>query len=144
MMSSAGHRPRSCAPPCSRARSSQEKGRGGLAAGRSPAARAREVVSIPLRPWTQDALFEHFDGCKLSVLLVGAGRFERPTPCAQGRCATRLRYAPTFVALLILNYFPPSPPCDLCFLRPKLYQNCIKTPFSLACLYQNSCPVRWR
>jgi hypothetical protein len=27
--------------------------------------------------------------------LVGAGRFERPTPCAQGRCATRLRYAPT-------------------------------------------------
>ena len=29
------------------------------------------------------------------ILLVGAGRFERPTPCAQGRCATRLRYAPT-------------------------------------------------
>ena len=27
--------------------------------------------------------------------LVGAIRFERPTPCAQGRCATRLRYAPT-------------------------------------------------
>jgi hypothetical protein len=35
---------------------------------------------------------------QLSLLnqLVGAGRFERPTPCAQGRCATRLRYAPTF------------------------------------------------
>ncbi len=32
---------------------------------------------------------------KLLILLVGAGRFERPTPCAQGRCATRLRYAPT-------------------------------------------------
>ena len=30
------------------------------------------------------------------ILLVGAGRFERPTPCAQGRCATRLRYAPTY------------------------------------------------
>jgi hypothetical protein len=29
------------------------------------------------------------------IPLVGAGRFERPTPCAQGRCATRLRYAPT-------------------------------------------------
>jgi hypothetical protein len=29
------------------------------------------------------------------IVLVGAGRFERPTPCAQGRCATRLRYAPT-------------------------------------------------
>jgi hypothetical protein len=25
--------------------------------------------------------------------------------CAQGRCATRLRYAPTYIALLILNYF---------------------------------------
>ena len=37
--------------------------------------------------------------------LVGAGRFERPTPCAQGRCATRLRYAPTCVALFILKHF---------------------------------------
>src|SRR5436309_127140 len=37
--------------------------------------------------------------------VVGAGRFERPTPCAQGRCATRLRYAPTFAASLILNHF---------------------------------------
>jgi hypothetical protein len=37
--------------------------------------------------------------------MVGAGRFERPTPCAQGRCATRLRYAPTFQASLILNHF---------------------------------------
>ena len=35
--------------------------------------------------------------------MVGAGRFERPTPCAQGRCATRLRYAPTF-------YFSDSKP----------------------------------
>src|ERR1700722_14121389 len=39
------------------------------------------------------------------ILLVGAGRFERPTPCAQGRCATRLRYAPTGVALFILKHF---------------------------------------
>src|ERR1019366_7534569 len=45
-------------------------------------------------------------GCKLLKTLVGAGRFERPTPCAQGRCATRLRYAPTFSASLILNHFP--------------------------------------
>ena len=36
---------------------------------------------------------------KLLKTLVGAGRFERPTPCAQGRCATRLRYAPTFYIL---------------------------------------------
>ena len=39
------------------------------------------------------------------ILLVGAGRFERPTPCAQGRCATRLRYAPT-TYVLNLSAFP--------------------------------------
>ena len=39
-------------------------------------------------------------------LMVGAARFELTTPCAQGRCATRLRYAPTLVALLILSHFP--------------------------------------
>src|ERR1700680_3098345 len=27
--------------------------------------------------------------------VIGAPRFELGTPCAQGRCATRLRYAPT-------------------------------------------------
>ena len=27
--------------------------------------------------------------------MVGARGFEPPTPCAQGRCATRLRYTPT-------------------------------------------------
>ena len=32
--------------------------------------------------------------------MVGAIGFEPTTPCAQGRCATRLRYAPT---LLIIN-----------------------------------------
>ena len=37
--------------------------------------------------------------------MVGAGGFEPPTPCAQGRCATRLRYAPTRSAFLILNDF---------------------------------------
>src|SRR5438132_8622329 len=46
------------------------------------------------------------DGHIPLILMVGAGRFERPTPCAQGRCATRLRYAPTFYASLILNHFP--------------------------------------
>ena len=35
-------------------------------------------------------------GCNGLILLVGAARFELTTPCAQGRCATRLRYAPTF------------------------------------------------
>jgi hypothetical protein len=32
---------------------------------------------------------------KKNELLVGARGFEPRTPCAQGRCATRLRYAPT-------------------------------------------------
>jgi hypothetical protein len=32
---------------------------------------------------------------KYLILLVGARGFEPRTPCAQGRCATRLRYAPT-------------------------------------------------
>jgi hypothetical protein len=31
----------------------------------------------------------------LQGILVGARGFEPRTPCAQGRCATRLRYAPT-------------------------------------------------
>jgi hypothetical protein len=31
----------------------------------------------------------------ISQKMVGATGFEPVTPCAQGRCATRLRYAPT-------------------------------------------------
>jgi pimeloyl-ACP methyl ester carboxylesterase len=31
--------------------------------------------------------------------LVGAAGFEPAAPCAQGRCATRLRYAPTLKLL---------------------------------------------
>ena len=42
----------------------------------------------------------------LSSLMVGAIGFEPTTPCAQGRCATRLRYAPTGLAELILKHFP--------------------------------------
>src|ERR1700674_6074828 len=38
--------------------------------------------------------------------LVGAIGFEPTTPCAQGRCATRLRYAPTSTARLILKDLP--------------------------------------
>src|SRR5580700_10115171 len=55
--------------------------------------------------------FPAHSSCRLSTAakclkeLVGAGRFERPTPCAQGRCATRLRYAPTCEALFILKHF---------------------------------------
>jgi hypothetical protein len=38
--------------------------------------------------------------------LVGAPRFELGTSCAQGRRATRLRYAPTVIAPVILKHFP--------------------------------------
>src|SRR5216684_7504346 len=38
--------------------------------------------------------------------MVGAPRFELGTSCAQGRRATRLRYAPTMTALFILKHFP--------------------------------------
>ena len=50
------------------------------------------------------------------MFLVGARGFEPRTPCAQGRCATRLRYAPTVliineIACLSLDlprYWPPE------------------------------------
>ena len=38
--------------------------------------------------------------------MVGARGFEPRTSCAQGRRATRLRYAPTVTALFILKHFP--------------------------------------
>ena len=44
------------------------------------------------------------------IPLVGAVRFERTTPCAQGRCATRLRYAPTSYAF---DFRPLSSPVQL-------------------------------
>ena len=37
--------------------------------------------------------------------LVGAPGFEPGASCAQGRRATRLRYAPTVIALFILKHF---------------------------------------
>src|SRR5438874_12869084 len=69
----------------------------------------------------------------ISRRMVGAGRFERPTPCAQGRCATRLRYAPTFAALLILDHFCPSHPFRPPDSQPKPSQN----PFTEPGPYQN-------
>ena len=62
---------------------------------------------------------EQINSFEISNGLVGAGRFERPTPCAQGRCATRLRYAPTFGALLILNHFYALRYCPACPNRSK-------------------------
>ena len=46
------------------------------------------------------------EGSNLLEGVVGAWRFELQTSCAQGRRATRLRYAPTCSALLILKHFP--------------------------------------
>ena len=54
--------------------------------------------SLVLLPDTQ---VRDLSGGNLVISLVGAGRFERPTPCAQGRCATRLRYAPTLSGFLL-------------------------------------------
>ena len=44
--------------------------------------------------------------------VVGAGRFELPTPCSRSKCATRLRYAPPIVKICRspppLSGTPPS------------------------------------
>ena len=49
-----------------------------------------------LRPWSQPRM--HAGCCTAAVWparrMVGAGRFELPTPCSRSKCATRLRYAP--------------------------------------------------
>src|ERR1035438_4171650 len=51
--------------------------------------------------------------------------------CAQGRCATRLRYAPTFEASLILNHFQYFRYCQAAQIGPKSlrpWHNRDKTP----------------
>ncbi len=44
---------------------------------------------------SQSAIIPILDTRNLLAGLVGASRFELETSCAQGRRATRLRYAPT-------------------------------------------------
>ena len=89
--------------------------------------KARRVLTQPyqIEGWTDTVLAqlrvetgktdgrETINSFKIIESLVGAGRFERPTPCAQGRCATRLRYAPTSTGLFILNHFPTSRYCPV-------------------------------
>ena len=61
---------------------------------------------------------------KTQELLVGAPRFELGTSCAQGRRATRLRYAPTRSALFIIKHFQFP-----CFQKPSnLASNCARFP----------------
>src|SRR6266545_3465555 len=56
-------------------------------------------------------------------ILVGATGFEPATPCAQGRCATRLRYAPTLKTLDFTAVFCRSLPRVLRFSG----ENCPRT-----------------
>ena len=51
----------------------------------------------------QSGVIPVLNPCKLSKGLVGASRFELETSCAQGRRATRLRYAPTRDEAFILT-----------------------------------------
>src|SRR5438445_11097123 len=76
--------------------------------------------------------------------VVGATGFEPATPCAQGRCATRLRYAPTLEILNFTAVSRSSPVRVLAFLAkivPELSQNpihCPRTPDSSSDLSQNA------
>src|SRR5271167_774077 len=63
----------------------------------SISSRRIQVIQTPLRPDLPT---------RQKRRMVGARGFEPPTPCAQGRCATRLRYAPT--ASIIATMFAPS------------------------------------
>jgi hypothetical protein len=62
-------------------------------------------VRIPQVKLRVKSLFDKLKKIR-KILLVGAPGFEPGTSCAQGRRATRLRYAPTGSALFILKYFP--------------------------------------
>ena len=94
----------------------------------------------------KQAASDRFGRAKCVVKLVGARGFEPPTPCAQGRCATRLRYAPTRSAGLILKYFPTLFPLplsisdldraqtvhrDRVYVRGDVHTNTVESAFSL-------------
>src|SRR2546426_7969048 len=80
---------------------------------------------------------------KIGLKVVGATGFEPATPCAQGRCATRLRYAPTLKILDSTAVFCSS----LVRVRAslswrKLSQNCPRTQFTVPELpiHHPTCP----
>src|ERR1700745_182028 len=60
---------------------------------------------------------------KTLVILVGATGFEPATPCAQGRCATRLRYAPTLKNLIVPPVSAPFVAASLPAERTGEYQS---------------------
>src|SRR5438477_9528031 len=47
------------------------------------------------------------------AMVVGALGFEPRTPCAQGRCATRLRYAPTVLTCFDSKLLPRTTPLPI-------------------------------
>src|SRR5947208_10647522 len=70
---------------------------------------------------------------RFSSEVVGATGFEPATPCAQGRCATRLRYAPT-LNCFILDHLPGLVPAHLPFLsqNPRIDRPVSKPSCTLA------------
>src|ERR1700674_3300018 len=70
--------------------------------------------------------------------LVGAPRFELGTSCAQGRRATRLRYAPTVTALFILKHFP-----TLLLIRVVIFGLTVPNTFTESWLCQNPVASHW-
>src|SRR5919197_988433 len=61
---------------------------------------ARQRGFEPLTHGLEGRCSVHLSYWRGRLILVGASRFERPTTCAQGRCASRLRYAPSKVSRL--------------------------------------------
>src|SRR5580704_7039474 len=78
--------------------------------------------------------------------LVGATGFEPATPCAQGRCATRLRYAPTSNALdftafsngilIALVPFRDKPVAELLSIIPSVPER--QTRWRVRCIFSNA------
>ncbi len=69
--------------------------------GFSPVSSLRRPLLYPLSYWRSSAARPR----SRSICEIGVRGFEPPTPCAQGRCATRLRYTP--------------PISVVCFRRPR-------------------------
>src|ERR1700704_1055535 len=68
-----------------------------LATAASPAP-LQHSPTIAMSIVSAGALGEYVRNTSIETMkVVGATGFEPATPCAQGRCATRLRYAPTLL-----------------------------------------------
>src|SRR5438132_9445241 len=107
---------------------------------------ARQIASVAEDSANSRSLFVLW---RFSSEVVGATGFEPATPCAQGRCATRLRYAPTLEILNFTAVSRSSPVRVLAFLG----ENCPRTVPKPNSLSQNSRfiirlvpkrpPIRW-